>query len=131
MGLTLRLNYYMTAILDLPCNVNVNFPRQYPTIIQKENEGREPPADPGSDDEQIPDVPQVKPFSEAELGVVQERLCESYQVSRGLGFSNAVGKAFVVALLEYLQSAATPSQLRFLCSTAGLTLTNCGGYRAR
>ena len=62
-----------------------------------------------------------KRFTDIKFVVVQtlfEGLCEAYQVGRGVGFSNAAGTAFVVALVNFLQRASSPSHFKCLCSTA-------------
>ena len=117
------LREYVGRLLNLPSDfVNLNFPRCYPVVMQDEEaEGRAPADEPDSDDEQVADPPTVKPFKDEELVIIQHYytlLCEAYQVGRGVGFSNAAGKGFVVALVHFLKLVDTCSPFKCLFSTA-------------
>ena len=117
------LREYVGRLLDLPSDfVNLNFPKCYPVVMQDEEaEGRAPADEPDSDDEQVADPPTVKPFKDEDLVIIQHYytlLCEAYQVGRGVGFSNAAGKGFVVALVHFLKLVDTCSPFKCLFSTA-------------
>ena len=90
-------------------------------MLDEEAEGRAPADEPDSDDEQVADPPTVKPFKDEELVIIQHYytlLCEAYQVGRGVGFSNAAVKGFVVALVHFLKLVDTCSLFKCLFSTA-------------
>ena len=101
------LREYVTRLLQFPLEFNdVPFPRDFPKIIQQEKEARMPSGDHDSDNEQIPDAAIRPPFTSDELHVAQDRydcLCEAYLDGRGVGFSHAVGKEMVRALMKFLQ----------------------------
>ena len=94
------------------------------TIVQKEREGRRPKSD--SDDEGIPD-PEIHPcFSIGDLSNVQycyDHLCVHYQAALGIGFYNAVGKLFMTALGDYVNTS-TP-----ICTALQLDLPSLGQCR--
>lgn len=84
-------------------------PMNFKVIQRQDEEGRECRSDADSSgDEQIPDPPIVAPFSSENLAIVQERFDEllfSYRAGRSIGFHNALGKTFMVALGKYAMSA--------------------------
>ena len=90
------------------------------TIVQRKRAGRQATSD--SDDERIPDLPIVPRFNATEMAVVQlefDKLRENYVAGLRIGFFNAVGKSFVVALGNYVNMATNNRrQYMYLQSTA-------------